>query len=78
MSSRIPPSNKAAVHRITISPKDAAAIYGLNLGHLANLRSRKLGCPYFKINRKILYRIDDFEKWLFSVPVKTMESIDAR
>jgi hypothetical protein len=77
MTIRLTP-NKATVHRITISPEEAVAIYGVNKGTLANLRSRKLGCPYYKVNRKILYKVDEFERWLFSIPVKTMESADVR
>ena len=54
MLTAIPRPAKAGDHRITITPEEACAMYGLNKGTLANLRSRKLGCPYFKINRKIL------------------------
>ena len=76
MKRELPTANSAAIHRITISPEEAAAIYGVNRGTLANLRSRKLGCPYIKVGRKILYKVDLFERWLFSTPVKTMESAE--
>jgi hypothetical protein len=73
---KIPTPNNGTVHRITITPEEAVIIYGVNKGTLANLRSRKIGSPYFKINRKILYKVADFERWLFSEPVKTMESME--
>jgi hypothetical protein len=73
---KIPVPNNGAVHRITITPEEAAAIYGVNRGTLANFRSRKIGCPYIKVGRKILYRVDQFETWLFSTAVKTMESAE--
>lgn len=73
---KLPTPNKAAMHKITISPEEAVVRYGVNRGTLANLRSRKLGCPYFRVGRKILYRVCDFENWLFSQPVKTTESLD--
>jgi hypothetical protein len=59
---------------ITITPEQAAERYGINKGTLANLRNQKKGCPYLKIGRKVLYPVKDFEAWLFSNPVKTMES----
>ena len=71
-----PTPNKAAINKVCITPEEAAERYGLNIGTLANLRSKKLGCPYFKVNRKILYRIDQFENWVFSEPVRTLDSIE--
>jgi hypothetical protein len=59
----------------TITPEQASAMYGLCKGTLANLRSQKKGCAYFTIGRKVLYRVDDFEKWLFQNPVETVDSI---
>lgn len=68
--------SKAAAHRVTIDPDEAVAIYGVNKGTLANLRNKKKGPPYFRLGRKVLYKVTDFEKWLFSTPVKTMESVE--
>jgi hypothetical protein len=69
-----PIPNKAALHRVTITPEEAAAIYGVNIGTLANLRNKKLGSPYLRVGRKILYDVRSFETWIFANPVKTMES----
>lgn len=61
---------------ITISPEQAEQRYDVNKGTLANLRNQKKGPPYLKVGRKVLYRVDEFEKWLFSAPVKTMENVE--
>ncbi len=62
---------------ITITPDQAAERYGINRGTLANMRNKKQGPPYLKIGRKVLYRVDEFEKWLFSAPVRTTENAEA-
>lgn len=59
---------------VTITPEQAAERYGINKGSLANMRNKKKGPPYLKIGRKVLYRVSDFEAWIFANPVKTMES----
>lgn len=62
---------------ITITPEQAEGRYGTNKGTLANLRNRRQGPPYLKVGRKVLYRVEDFERWLFANPVKTMASVEA-
>ena len=49
--------------------------YHVPRGTLANLRSRKEGCKFFKVGSKVYYRISDFEAWFFSQPVLTLDSI---
>ena len=61
--------------RITITPKEAAEIYGLSVGTLANDRYNKRGPKYFRCGRKILYRVDYLEGWLFQNPVLTIDSL---
>jgi hypothetical protein len=62
---------------VTITPEQAAERYNLNIGTLANLRSRREGSRYLKVGRrKVLYRVADLESWLFSQPVKTKDSLD--
>lgn len=63
---------------ITITPDQAVERYGINRGTLSNLRNKKLGPPYLKVGRKVLYPVKDFETWLFSNPVKTMESSEVQ
>jgi len=58
-----------------ITPKSAAQTFGFCEGTLANLRSKKLGCKYYKVNRKILYDFSEFESWIKRNPVMTMDSV---
>jgi len=41
---------------------------------LANLASRGLGPPYFKVGRKVVYRTEDLLEWLSSraIEIKTV------
>ena len=59
---------------VTMSPEQAVERHGLNKGTLANMRSKRIGPPYLRVNRKVLYPVKDFEAWVFANPVKTMES----
>lgn len=59
----------------SIDPKTAAELYGLNIGTLANLRSKKQGPRYFHVNRKVLYFVEDIEAWIKRNPVMTIDSI---
>jgi hypothetical protein len=47
----------------------------LSIGSLANMRCRKEGPRYFKLNKKVLYRRSDLEAWLGSQPVLTRDSV---
>jgi predicted DNA-binding transcriptional regulator AlpA len=58
----------------TITPREAAEMYGLNLGTLANYRSKKQGPKYYRLGKKVLYLVEDLEHWIMSNPVMTMES----
>lgn len=58
-----------------ISPQEAAQIYSISIGHLANLRFKKQGCPYYRVGRKVLYLVADFEDWIKRNPVLTKDSL---
>ena len=61
-----------------LSPKDVIKHYpalGCE-GSLANLRCQKRGPRYFKVNRKVVYRPEDIEAFLFSSPVLTQDSME--
>ena len=62
-----------------LSPKDVIQHYPVMgcVGSLANLRCQKRGPKYYTINRKIVYRPEDIEAFLFSNPVLTKDSIEA-
>ena len=61
--------------RKSITPEVASQIYGVNVGTLANLRSQRRGPKYYKVGRRVVYKVEDFEKWLTSEPVLTHEDI---
>ena len=60
-----------------LSPADVVRIYpGIGaLCTLANLRCQKRGPKFFKINRKVVYRPEDIEAFLFQNPVLTIDSV---
>lgn len=63
--------------RKALTAKEVAEIYGINLGTLANFRWSKLGGPkYYRAGRRIFYKPEDVERWLFSEPVLTIDSVE--
>ena len=50
----------------------------LSPGSLANMRCRKEGPKYYKLNKKVLYRRSDLEAWFSSQPVLTRNSVPER
>jgi len=61
------------VKKVSVSPEQAAKLYGLNPGSLANMRCRKQGPRYFRVGKKVLYKVEDLERWLFDEPVMTLD-----
>lgn len=57
------------------TPREAADIFGFAEGTLANLRTKRQGCKYYKRGRKVLYDADEFEGWIKSNPVLTKHSL---
>jgi hypothetical protein len=64
--------------RKALTTKEVSEIYGVNLGTLANLRWSKLGPKYYRAGagRRIFYKPEDVEQWLFSQPVLTGDSLE--
>ena len=58
-----------------LTTKQFSKEYGLPEGSLANMRWRKIGPRYYKLNKKIIYRRADIEAWLFSNPVLTINAL---
>ena len=60
-----------------LSPRDAIERYPALgcVGTLANLRCQKRGIRYYKMGRKVVYRPEDIEAFLFQNPVQTIDSI---
>lgn len=61
-----------------LSPKDAIERYPVLgcEGSLANLRCQKRGPKFYKLSRKIVYRPEDIEAFLFQNPVLTIDSME--
>ena len=65
--------------KLTATPKEVECIFGIPRGSLANLRWQKKGPKYYKAGaRRVIYMVEDVEKWLSRNPVSTMDSIEAQ
>jgi len=60
---------------VMVSTGEAAAMFSVAGGTLQNWRSQKKGPKFFKVNRKILYRVEDLEKFFTSTPVLTFDNL---
>lgn len=60
--------------KITAGPEAIAQMFDLNVGSLANMRSKRTGPPFFKVGRKVIYRISDVESWITENPCLTADS----
>lgn len=61
-----------------LSPRDAVELYPPlgSTGSLANMRSQGRGPRFFKLTRKVLYRPEDIEAYLFAQPVLTVDCVE--
>ena len=57
-----------------ISPREAALLFSISPGTLGNWRTARKGPRFFKVGHKILYRVDDLEKYFTSNPFSTCDS----
>jgi|PlaIllAssembly_1097288.scaffolds.fasta_scaffold907503_2 hypothetical protein len=56
------------------TPYEMSRLYGVPAGTLANLRYQKRGPKYYKVGKGVFYFVVDFESWLKSKPVLTIDS----
>ena len=56
------------------TPYDMSRLYGVSVGTLANLRYQKRGPNFYKVGKSVFYFVVDFESWLKSKPVLTIDS----
>jgi hypothetical protein len=66
---------KKPVTRRTVTPQEAAEIYGLSVGSLANQRVKRQGSRYYTCGRRVFYLVEDLERWLLRNPVMTIDSL---
>ena len=57
-----------------IGPREVESLYSIPVGSLANLRSLRKGPKFYKVNRKVLYKLEDLEEFFTSNPVLTTDS----
>ena len=50
-------------------------LYDIPLGTLANMRSKREGPRFYKRGRRVIYFLEDVEKWIRKNPVLTKDSI---
>ena len=61
---------------VMISTSEAAAMFSVASGTLCNWRSqRKKGPRWFRVGRKILYKVEDLENFFTSEPCLTLDSL---
>lgn len=64
--------------RTALTPKEVTERYPElteSEGVLANWRNQKIGPKYYKLNRKVIYRPEDIEDYMFASPVLTTDSV---
>lgn len=62
-----------------LTPKEVVGFYPAltaSEGTLANWRNQKRGPKFYKVSRKIVYRPEDIEAFLFQNPVLTVDSVE--
>lgn len=60
-------------NKLSGTPEEIQAIFGLDVGTLANLRWKKKGPKFFKVGRRVYYFLKDVEDWLRRNPVLTAD-----
>jgi len=61
-----------------LTPKDVQELYGVSVGHQANLRSKRRGPKFYKAGGKVLYRPEDTDAYYFANPFLTVDSLDGK
>ncbi|MCX5914215.1 MAG: DNA-binding protein [Deltaproteobacteria bacterium] len=59
-----------------VSRKEAAAMYSMAPGTLANWLSQRCGPRAFKVRGRVLYRLEDLEVFFCAHPILTTDSVE--
>lgn len=62
--------------RKMLGPAEVESLFSVPVGTLANWRSAKKGPKFYKVNRKVLYKMEDLENFFTANPVLTVDSIN--
>jgi len=65
---------RTKIEKRALTPEEVADAYSIATGTLANMRSKKVGIKFYRCGRKILYRREDVENFVFSNPVMTSDA----
>jgi hypothetical protein len=57
-------------------PSEISEMFNISVGTLANWRSQRSGCKYYRFRSRIYYNIDEFEQLIKSNPILTKESLN--
>ena len=71
--------NIMANTKTALTPKEVIGFYPeltKSEGTLANWRNQRRGPKFYKFSRKIVYRPEDIESYLFHNPVLTIDSME--
>jgi hypothetical protein len=58
-----------------LTANEAAFMYGLAPGTLANWRHARVGPKFYKLGGKVAYFLEDLDNWARQAPVETISSI---
>ena len=62
--------------KVALSAKQVEQVYSIPIGSLANMRWRREGPKFYKVNRRVVYFAADIEDWLTRFPVLTTDCIN--
>jgi hypothetical protein len=62
--------------RKVLTANEAAFLYGLSPGTLANWRHMRVGPKFYKMGGKVAYFPEDLENWARREPVLTKDSVE--
>ena len=66
----------SALPKRALTPIEVEKVYGVPVGSLANMRSKQQGAKFYKVGRKVVYKPEDIERFLFRNPVLTIDSVE--
>lgn len=56
--------------KIMLGPNEVQDLFSIPKGTLSNWRSRKMGPRFYKLSRKILYRLEDLQEFFMKNPIE--------
>jgi hypothetical protein len=66
-------------NKLALTPKEVVGLYPAlttSEGTLGNWRNQRRGPKFYKVSRKIIYKPEDIEAFLFQNPILTSDSAE--